>query len=272
MKLTQLKAFLAVADSGSFSEAALDLNVSQAAVSYAVAELESHLGVKLLERGRFGARLTPVGESVAVHARGMSALECAMQQEASLSRGVVAGELRVVAFRSAAGKIVTRLISGLRAAYPRLQVRLKELDNEGIDGVFKTKLVRERRADVAFVDGDVDNNGLLNWEVMRDPYFALLNVTDEREVLSWDELTSNTLIMSTGLTCGGYVTRHFASLGRNVTPAYEVHEDSTIAQMVAAGLGIGILPEFAIDALPEGVKIVPTDVTIRTVYLCVTTA
>lgn len=262
MKLTQLKSFLAVADTGSFSEAALDLNVSQAAVSYAVAELENVLAVRLFERGRFGAKLTEVGESIAVHARGLCQLERAVYQEADLSRGVVAGELRIVAFRSAAGKIVTRLISQLRAPYPDLQVRLKGLDDEGID------MVRERRADIAFVDGDIRDNGLINWEVMRDPYYALLNVADPREILSWNELTSATLIMSTGLTCGGQVLRYFESIGRTVKPAYEVYEDSTIAQMVAANLGIGILPAFAIDALPEGVKVVPTDVTIeRSIYI-----
>ena len=268
MKLAQLKAFLAVADTGRFSLAGEQLNVSQAAVSYAVAELERHLGTRLLERGHFGARLTPLGEAVAAHARGMTQLEDAVYQEVSLSRGVVAGELRVVSFRSAAGKIVAPLMSHLRSSYPDLKVHLSELDNEG--GVYKMRLVRERRADIAFVDGNTSDNDLINWEVMRDPYVTLLRTGDPRDTVSWDEITTDNLILSTGHNSGSRVRQHFASLGREVEPAYQVGEDSTIFGMVAAGLGVGLMPAFAADALPEGVKCVPTDVTLeRPVYVSI---
>ena len=104
MKLQQLRAFLAALDSSSFSEAALDLGTSQSTVSYAVAELERELGVKLLTRGRFGAEPTEVGLRVAAHARGIFALTDAVQQEADLTRGRIRGTLRVATFRSAAGE------------------------------------------------------------------------------------------------------------------------------------------------------------------------
>ena len=53
-----------MADGGSFSEAALKLQMSQSSVSYAIASLETELGIVLLARGRYGANLTPVGEIV----------------------------------------------------------------------------------------------------------------------------------------------------------------------------------------------------------------
>ena len=84
MKLQQLRAFLGVLDSSSFSEAALDLGTAQSTVSYAVAELERELGVKLLARGRFGAEPTEVGLKVAGHARAILKLTDAVQQEADL--------------------------------------------------------------------------------------------------------------------------------------------------------------------------------------------
>ena len=267
VKLAHLKILLAVAQEGSFSEAALVLDISQAAVSYAVAQLEAHLGVRLFERGHYGAKLTDVGKRIAVHARGMIALEQALEQEAGLERGLIAGELRVLAFRSAAGKIVAPLVAHLKVKHPALQIRLKELDNEG--GVHKMHLVRARQADLAFVDGNVEGNELITWEVMRDRYIALLPTTDARELVCWHELTSENLILSTGHNTGNRVERHFASMDRTVVPAYEVHEDSTIAGLVKAGLGIGLLPAFAADALPEGVKGVPTDVTLeRPIYIC----
>lgn len=57
LKLSQLQILVAVADGGSFSEAALKLQMSQSTVSYAIASLETELGVVLLSRGRYGAHL-----------------------------------------------------------------------------------------------------------------------------------------------------------------------------------------------------------------------
>ncbi len=54
MKLSQLRAFIAVVDTSSFSEAGLELGVSQAAISHAIGELEGDLGIKLLERDVLG--------------------------------------------------------------------------------------------------------------------------------------------------------------------------------------------------------------------------
>lgn len=59
IKLSQLRALVAIADCGNFSEAALELDLSQSTISHAIATLEEELGVTLLQRGRHGARLTP---------------------------------------------------------------------------------------------------------------------------------------------------------------------------------------------------------------------
>ena len=65
IKLSQLASLERLLHScGNFSEAALQIGVSQSAVSHAIASLESDLGVVLLSRGRHGATLTPVGERV----------------------------------------------------------------------------------------------------------------------------------------------------------------------------------------------------------------
>ncbi len=99
MTLSQLKGFLAVVDSSSFSEAALELGVSQAAISHSIAELESELGVKLLDRGRFGARPTQAAFGIIEHARKMVQSEAAISQEVALHKGLVTGRLRVAVFR-----------------------------------------------------------------------------------------------------------------------------------------------------------------------------
>lgn len=68
LKISQLRALVAVAQSGRFSEAALQLELSQSAISHATASLEEELGVVLIQRGRRGATLTPIGEQVLAEA------------------------------------------------------------------------------------------------------------------------------------------------------------------------------------------------------------
>ncbi|NJO50380.1 MAG: LysR family transcriptional regulator, partial [Leptolyngbyaceae cyanobacterium RM2_2_4] len=84
IKLSQLRALIAVADHGNFSEAALYLDVSQSAVSHAIATLESELGVVLLSRGRHGANLTPVGQQIIQYARQVMQMLEQISKEANL--------------------------------------------------------------------------------------------------------------------------------------------------------------------------------------------
>ena len=256
MKLQQLKAFLLTLDKGNFSEAALELGNSQSTVSYAVAELEKDLGAKLLRRGRFGAEATEVGLRVAAHARGVLRLTEAMQQEADFERGIVRGTLRLATFRSVAGRIIPRMIAQLKREYPQLTFQLTEIDN---DARSKLELVAAHEVDLAFVDTPPhEDSEAISWEVTADAYFALLLAEDPRDWLCLRDLARTPLILSQNCGCGGNILHHLEAQGyAAVRPAYEVSADSTIVQMVAAGLGVGVLPELAIDTLPSSVKAVP---------------
>jgi len=72
IKLSQLRALVAIADCGNFSEAALKLDVTQSTISHAITILEEDLGITLVQRGRHGARLTPVGDRITAHAHDIS--------------------------------------------------------------------------------------------------------------------------------------------------------------------------------------------------------
>ena len=261
MKLQQLKAFLTVLEQGNFSRAALELDTAQSTVSYAVAELEKELGVKLLERGRFGAEPTEVGLKIAAHANGIFQLTDAVQQEADLTKGEVRGTLRVTTFRSAAGRILPKVIAQLRKPYPELSIKILEVDNERAADFSKRQLVKDRRADIAFIDNSDEDEELLRWTLVKDHFRALLPLNDRREVWSWTDAATDSLILSGNEDiCGSYVRSRLASLQLPLTPGYEVKEDSTVLRMVSEALGVGLLPELAIDVLPENVKMVPTNV------------
>ncbi len=257
MTLSQLRNLLMVSETGSFSAAALELGSAQSAVSYAVAELERDLGVKLLERGRFGARPTRIGIRVADHARQMLGLGDAIRQEASLERGVLEGTLRVATFRSVASHILPKAIAKLTRRYPKLQVQL--IEPEG-DVPELERVLLSRRADVAFLQAPYPKDALV-WNLLVDPYIALLpkDYPLVGQTISRAELLGSPLILYDNDDKCGVVAQKYlkdTALPRRAA-TYHVREDSTIFSLVEQGLGVSVVPELAFKDLPDSVARVP---------------
>ena len=257
MTLSQLRNLLMVLETGSFSAAALELGSAQSAVSYAVAELERELGVKLLERGRFGARPTRVGVRVADHARQMLRLKDAIGQEASLERGVLEGTLRVATFRSVASHILPKAIARLRRRYPKLQVQLIETDGDSPE---LERVLFSRRADIAFLQAPFPKDALV-WNLLRDPYIALLPKDHPLagQTISRAELLGSPLILyDNDDKCGVIAQQYLKDAAQPLQSApYHVREDSTIFSLVEQGLGVSVVPELAFKDLPDSVARVP---------------
>ena len=244
MKFSQLKALVAVARDGSFSEAALELSQSQSSVSEAIASLEGELGVRLLERGRFGARPTSLGERVLERAREVLSSIEAIEQDVALERGQVSGVVRIVTFRSVASQILAPLMVTLKQRFPLVQLQLEE---SGITRVQVTERFEEGSADVVFVTEA--NPALLGWVILHDPFCALFP-DDGRplpEVVTFESLREYPLVLSHDGDCGPRFEPHFREHGLALERAMRVREDETLIQMVAQGVGVGVLPRLAVE-------------------------
>ena len=128
LKLSQLRALVAIAECGNFSGAALQLDVTQSTISHAIATLEDELGVVLLIRGRHGAQLTPVGERITAKAAQTLNLLKEMVQDAQEAKGLQGGTVRIAAFRSVATNLLPSAIARLHSRYPHVNVTITELD------------------------------------------------------------------------------------------------------------------------------------------------
>ena len=84
MNISQLQVLVTIGQCGSFSDAALQLDMSQSAVSRAIASLENELNVPLFVRGRMGAKLTTIGERVVTHAQQILELRESIEYEVNL--------------------------------------------------------------------------------------------------------------------------------------------------------------------------------------------
>jgi DNA-binding transcriptional LysR family regulator len=251
IKLSQLRALWAVAQCGNFSEAAIHLNVSQSAVSHAIATLEDELGVVLLSRGRHGAKLTPVGEQILGDVKTvMDSLE-EMVRKANLAKGLDGGQVRIASFRSVATHVLPSVIARFRRVFPAIAVGITEHHN--LQSVHQS--LRQGGADIGFFYLPAPND-FETWELFRDDYIALLPPESTiTKPLTWDKLLSFPLILPPADdSCRSLLRKHFAQLGHTLTSAYEVREDSTIVSMVEQGLGATVIARLAAEPLPSNVN------------------
>jgi DNA-binding transcriptional LysR family regulator len=126
VSLRQLEYFVAVVDTGSFTQAAADLHVSQPGLSSQIMSLERQLGGPLLERLTRGVRLTPAGRIALPHARASLAHAERARTGALRAAGLDAGELHVGTLYSLSVGVLPDALRAWRASYPDVAVRLVE--------------------------------------------------------------------------------------------------------------------------------------------------
>lgn len=145
MELQPLRCFVAVAEHGSFTAAAAALHVTQPSVSHAVARLESQLRLRLFHRAPRGISLTADGEALLIRARGVLRAADDVTATAAAIRGVTAGTLHLVAFRTFTTRAAAAVGRFCRR-FPAVTVRLLAPDtNRGV-----VDLVTSHTCDVAF--------------------------------------------------------------------------------------------------------------------------
>ena len=251
VKFSQLRSFTSVAETGSFSEAALLLNVSQSTVSHSVAALEDALGVMLIHRGRQGASLTPVGSRIFEQAKQALGLIDAMGQEATRARGVDGGLVRIAAFRSLASEIVPQAIAHLHQRHPNIQITITEFD--GVQEIVDT--LREGKADLSMATL-LTGEGFESFQIMEDPFVALLppNQPDLRTTLTWADLRKYPLITSSSDCCKD-IPNWLSQVQPPIEVDYFISNDSTSVSMTRQGLGITLLPKLAAQPVPPAVRI-----------------
>jgi DNA-binding transcriptional LysR family regulator len=261
MTLSQLKGFLAVVDSSSFSEAALELGVSQAAISHSVAELEHELGVKLLERGRFGARPTQAAFGIIEHARKMLQSEAAISQEVALHKGLVRGRLRVAVFHSVAYHLMPPLMKCLSEKYPGLEILMLEPvvpEHQHCAHVY-LEMLRKAEMDLAFLHLPVPNVNMeevLSWRILTDPYVAVVPQTFTKNKLSKKDLIEKSIIVEREYACGELIQGYLKEEVPAAKPKYYIQDEAAMLSMTAQGLGLSIMAQLTITHVPKGLKIV----------------
>lgn len=190
--IRQLRYFIAAAERLSFSQAALDLHISQSALSEAIRKLEVELGAQLLERSTRQVSLTNAGETLLHEGRSaLIAFDHALQRSQEAARGD-AGRLRVGFEAAGAGSLNTRARARFSRQYPHVRIEPKRFEWGG-----EIDALRQNLCDIAFVWLPADSSGLTMETVAEEARYAGLRVEHrfaDRTALTINELNGEPIM------------------------------------------------------------------------------
>jgi len=245
--LRQLRAALAVAQHGSFRRAADAVSLSQPALSLAVSELESVLGVSLFDRTSRMVRPTVVGEAfLSSLGRSLNNLDAVVQEVGMVAQSR-RGHVVVSSVASVAGKLMPAVFIECAEQFPQVELTLRdEVAARVID------VVRYGEADfgvVAKVPGGLPED--LVFEKIVDEAFYLVCVKNHRlarkRSVMWSELNNESYVsFSTASGANAAAAEQVLLSGVKFSRVFHASQLSTVHAMLEAPLGVGILPRMAL--------------------------
>lgn len=258
--LTTLRLFLKVIDGGSLTAGAASFGISVAAASKRVTELEAHVGQALLERSKRGTAPTAAGRTMQQHVielvGRLEQLAVAMDDFLSGARG----HLRLWANTSAFGGFLPDLLADYVKAHPDVVIDLNDVLSEDA-----ARAVASGTAELAVFGENTLTNGLQSIVCNTDVLMLMVPATHalaRRKRVGLQQALEHDLVALGHATS---LTRHIAAAanaaGSSLRIRVQVRSFDALSRMVAAGLGIAILPRAAAapHAVALGLRLVPLE-------------
>lgn len=263
LNLERLRILQAVATYGSISGAAEVLHVTTSAVSQQIRKLEQETGHQLVKRSGRGVKLTFMAHLLATRAGQILALVEETEAEMQVYRGAPMGELTLGAFPTAARGLVPPTLRLLAESAPELSLHIRELD-------FDSPLVQVER-------GDLDVGLVQDWLHVPITWPTTVRkkllMTDGAQVAlpANHRLADRPSVRITDLVDEGWISRVRRSTchewllftmrehGTEPRIVHTVNEHPTQLALVAAGVGLAMVPTLGLAPLPAGARVVPVE-------------
>ena len=259
LQLSRLKVFVEVAKQGSISAAAEELSYTQSAVSQQIAALEAETGVTLIERLPRGVRLTTAGATLLTHAEGILGRLAAAEADMEAIAGLRGGQLRMASFPTAGATLMPLAIAMFRAQHPEVELTLAEGEPEEIAprlyaGEFDLALLFEFEGTSESLVSD-----LVRMPLFEDPMFLALPADHPlagRRTLRLADLRAEAWVQtSSSSPCARHVVRSCHAAGFEPIVSFESDDYQTVQGLVAAGVGVALVPRMALSTPRDDVAI-----------------
>ena len=242
--MQQLTYLVALADYGSFSNAADACFVSQPALSAQIKELENRLGLQLVERTPRGILLNQQGAKAVDRARAILRDVKDLVNEAKNNGDELRGEIHLSAIPTMAPYLLPSLVQTIKGAYPNVQLHLHEDQTKEL-----LQLLRSGKIDIGLLALPIEDDTFSTATLAFDPFLIALpenhSLANTKAPISLNRLSKEKVI----LLEDGHCLRSQAEnlcIRSNIT-ASDIQATSlpTLIQMVAAGMGVTLLPQTA---------------------------
>src|SRR4051812_13905779 len=258
LDVKRLRILKEVADRGSFSAAADSLSYTQSAVSQQIAALEREAGSQLVTRGSRGIRLTEAGEALVKHADAILTRLADAEAELQAIAGLRGGRLRLAAFPTVGATLMPLAIATFRARHPDIELTVRQLEPE--DSI---PMLKAGELDIALTiepsARPEDQEGIESQFLLDDPMYAALPLTSPlatKAKLRLKDLAGEAWIGTTdSCSCGELVRNHCIRLGFEPQITFESDDYLAIQGLVAAGVGIALIPTLALTTVRDDIAI-----------------
>jgi LysR family transcriptional regulator, hydrogen peroxide-inducible genes activator len=257
MTLTELKYIVAVARERHFGKAAEACFVSQPTLSVAVKKLEEELDVKLFERSANEVTVTPLGEAIVRQAQSVLEQAANIKDIAKRGKDPLAGPLKLGVIYTIAPYLLPDLVRQVITHSPQMPLMLQENFT-----VKLLEMLRSGEIDCAILAEPFPDTGLATAPLYDEPFFAA--VPTSHALATQDSVTTEALKSETLLLLGnGHCFRdhvlevcpefaRFSSDAEGIRKSFEGSSLETIKHMVAAGMGITLVPRLSVP--PEALE------------------
>ena len=255
VELRHLAALQALADEGSFGRAADRLGYTQSAISQQIATLERLVGERLVERpgGPRPISLTEAGVLLLRHAQSIVARLQAAHADLKALRAGEAGTLRIGTFQSAGARLLPEIMRRYKDRWPQVEIGLDELEDDEI-----AVAVERGEIDVGFVLLPVGDAPLEATELLRDPHVLIVAagspLASGRPTLR--EVAAESLVGFRDSHAVAQIVAAFRAEGVEPHWAYRSNDNPTIQGLVAAGVGVAVMPRLTVDLADKRIAVV----------------
>ena len=252
----QLAYLVEIADKLNFRAAAEASFVTQSTLSAGIRDLESLLGVELVERDPKGVRMTPAGQEAVRRAKIILAAAQDLVDAARDAGAPLAGIFRLGVIPTVAPFLLSGLMSRIRDEYPELKLHLREDLTERL-----LEKLRSGDLDAALIALPFETAELTVIELFRDEFWFVARQDDphakKKEMLVRDLEPGSVVLLEEGHCLRDHAIAACGARGAKTKAVLEATSLNTLIQMVESGLGVTLLPELTIKAgILRGTKLI----------------
>lgn len=242
MEIRQLRAFVAIAELGTFTAGAQRVHVTQAAISMQIRQLENELGARLFVRAPRNVMLTEAGEKLLLRARQILRDHDAAVDEIAELAGAERGRLRL---GSASAMVTTdvlpKLLKSVRKQHPRADITVASGTSEAL-----VQQILGGELDVAFVSLPVEARGINTERLSQDQLVAIASprhrLAKQKTVSAYTLAGEKLILGERGGNTRRLIDQFFAQAGVTLQVAMELSRQAAIRRMVEEDMGVGIVP------------------------------